>query len=259
MPRLVVVPCLRDNYAYLTGRGDAREVAIVDPSEPDPVVRALDEHGLRPVAILCTHHHYDHVGGVEPLVERYGPLPVYGHRSDAGRVPRLDHPLDHGDELEAAGLRWRALHVPGHTLGALAYVGEGLVFTGDTLFGAGCGRLFEGTAELLYASLAERLGRLPGATLVYPGHEYTESNLRFASAVEADNAALAARTRAVAALRSAGAPSVPSTIADELATNPFLRVTEPAVRAFVEPRLGATRGPAAVFAALRAAKDEYRG
>lgn len=261
MARLVVVPCLRDNYAYLAGRDGASEVAVVDPSEGAPVIQALEADQLRPVALLCTHHHLDHVGGVEALIDRYGALPVFGHRLDAERIPRLNHLLDDGDCIDVAGVDWRVLHVPGHTLGAVAYAGEELVFTGDTLFGGGCGRLFEGTAAMLHRSLSEKLGRLPSLTRVCPGHEYTASNLAFACAVEPDNASIRARAAAVAALRAEGLPSVPSTIAEELATNPFLRVGEPAVRAYAM-RAGvppAEADSATVFARLRAAKDEFRG
>lgn len=259
--KVIPVPCLADNYAYLIVAGGG--ALVVDPSEEAPVTAALAAAGLRPLALLCTHHHYDHVGGVEELLARTPGLPVLGHESDAqkGRIPRQSEALRDGEERELGGLRLRALHVPGHTLGALAYHfpdGEA-VFTGDTLFGAGCGRLFEGTPELMEASLA-RLGALPPATRVFFGHEYTAKNLDFAAAVEPGSAAVAARQEACGAARAAGRPTTPSTIAEERESNPFLRSAEPAVRAraqALEPSLPAEAGPAAVLGAIRRWKDRF--
>jgi len=205
------------------------------------------------VAILNTHHHHDHVGGNEGLLRRFGALPVYAHVSDRGRVPEQTAAVEEGVPFEVAGLSFRPLHVPGHTTGAVAYCVEDAVFTGDTLFVAGCGRLFEGTPAMMHASLGDKLGRLPPGTRVYCGHEYTVSNLRFAVHAEPDNRAAAAKLESAKAARERGEPTVPSTIGEERETNPFLRCDLPSLRERFP-------GPTAVdtFAAVREAKDTFR-
>ncbi len=252
--RVVIVPCLADNYTYLIHQDGRREAVVVDPADAGPVLAALETHGLELVAILDTHHHWDHVGANEELCERFGGLPVYGHASDAGRIPMLNQKLAHGDRFEVAGLSFSALHVPGHTSGALAYVTGDAVFTGDTLFVAGCGRLFEGTPAQMYESLNGKLGALPDATRVYSGHEYTEANLRFALSVEPDNRDVRAKVDRVAGLRARGEPSVPSTIGEEKATNPFLRCESPAIR----QKVAGAATPVDVLARLRALKDDFQ-
>ncbi len=251
--RVIPVPCLSDNYAYLVAADGSAEAFVIDPSEAEPVIAALEREKLRLVAIVNTHHHHDHVGGNEGLRARFGALPVYAHASDEGRVPAQTDHVEEGRRFEVAGLTLDPLHVPGHTTGAVAYVVEGAVFTGDTLFVAGCGRLFEGTPAMMHRSLSEKLGRLPPATRVYCGHEYTVSNLRFAVHVEPDNRAAADKLAAAQAARGRGEPTVPSTIGEELLTNPFMRCDAPAV---------AARFPGAsvvdVFAAVRSAKDTFR-
>lgn len=249
------VPCLRDNYAYLVHAEGSERCVVIDPSAAEPVLTALERLGLRLCAILNTHHHYDHVGGNEPLMERLGQLPVYAHRSDEQRVPGFSHPLDDGDEFEVAGLSWRVLHIPGHTLGAIAYVGDGRAFTGDTLFAAGCGRLFEGTPAQMYESLNQRLGSLPDETLLYFGHEYTEANLRFAAHVEPSNLEVSDKQVLVAELRTTGMATTPTTLADERSTNPFLRCDQPELAQAVGLEPGAD--PVEVFRRLRKAKDEF--
>ena len=253
--RIIDIPCLSDNYAYLVTRDDSAEAVLIDPSEAPPVQAALTDHGLDLVAILATHHHHDHVGGIEALCSGRGALPVYAHASDLeqGRVPRQTRGLADGERFELGGLSFEAIYIPGHTLGAVAYVVEDAVFTGDTLFVAGCGRLFEGTPEMMYRSLNEKLATLPDDTRVYCGHEYTESNLRFASTVEPDSEAIRSRILWARALRQAGRPTVPSTMGDERATNPFLRVHVPAVAS----RHGGG-SPAEVLGAVRQAKDDFR-
>ena len=251
--RVHPVPCLSDNYAYLVARDGAEEAIVVDPSEAAPVLAALEREGLRLVAILNTHHHHDHVGGNEALRERFGALPVYAHGSDEGRVPGQTERVEEGRSFQAAGLTWSALHVPGHTTGAVAYCVEDAVFTGDTLFVAGCGRLFEGTPEMMLHSLADKLGHLPPETRVYCGHEYTVGNLRFAVHAEPDNAAAAGKLERAQVARARGEATVPSTLAEERATNPFLRCDLPALR---ERFPGAT--VVDTFAAVRKAKDSFR-
>jgi len=247
------VACLSDNYAYLLTAPGSKAAVVVDPSEAPSVVAALERAGLELVAILNTHHHYDHVGGNEDLLSKYGKLPVFAHVSDAGRVPAQTERVEEGKKVAVAGLEFVPLHVPGHTLGAVSYFGHGAVFTGDTLFVAGCGRLFEGTPAQMYTSLSGKLGKLPPATRVYCGHEYTVQNLRFAATVEPDNAAIREKLEAAQAARAKGEPTVPSTIADELAVNPFMRCDEPSVRA----RFPGETGPD-VLAAVRRAKDSFR-
>ena len=251
--RVLSVPCLSDNYAYIVVADGSRDAIVIDPSEAEPVIGALEREGLALVAVLNTHHHHDHVGGNEDLLKRYGQMPVYAHSTDTGRVPAQTERVDEGKSFRAAGLEFRPIHVPGHTLGAVAYCVENGVFTGDTLFVAGCGRLFEGTPEMMHASLSGKLAKLPVDTRVYCGHEYTVSNLRFAVHAEPSNRAAAAKLEAAQASRARGEFTVPSTIGEELETNPFLRCEIPEITARYP---GAS--PAQVFGAVRKAKDSFR-
>jgi len=246
--RIVSVPCLKDNFAYLVIDDDGR-CAVVDPGEAAPVEAALAREHARLAAVWATHHHPDHVGGIGELVARHAGVEVVIGVKDAARTPHVTRRIDDGDEVALGPLRARCIHNPGHTLGAVTYVVDGCAFTGDTLFSAGCGKLFEGDAAMMHASLM-RLAALPPDTRVYFGHEYTATNLRFAAAVEPDNAAALARARALTK------PSTPSTIADERATNPFLRSAEPAVIAAAQHR-GAAGDPVSVFAAIRRWKDSF--
>ncbi len=250
---IIAVPCLHDNYAWLLRLGDGGGCAVVDPSEVQPVTEAMRARGLRLTAILATHHHPDHVGGIMELLDGWPGTPVYGHASDRGRIPGQTVELTDGASFDLGGHAVRALHVPGHTLGALAYVTDGAVFTGDTLFAGGCGRLFEGTPAMMYRSLVELLGALEPATRVYSGHEYTVANLGFAATMEPDNADVGAALDDARRARAAGRPTLPSTIARELATNPFMRVDQPSVQAAV----GVTGPRVDVFAAVRTAKDRF--
>lgn len=254
--RIVPLPCLQDNYAYLVV-SDAGHAAIVDASEAGPVRDALRKEGLAARAIWSTHHHWDHVGGNEALAQELG-LEVVAHVSDRARVPALTRTVETGDFVELDEIKARCIHVPGHTLGAVAYFIDGpepAVFTGDTLFCAGCGRLFEGTAEQMQASLA-RIARLPAKTRVYCGHEYTENNLRFAASLEPSNPdVIGARERAHG-LRATGAPTVGTTLEEELRVNPFLRVRSPEIRAALH--IPAEADDVRAFAAIRTAKDEFR-
>ncbi|MET0384889.1 MAG: hydroxyacylglutathione hydrolase [Polyangiales bacterium] len=252
-----VVPCLTDNYAYLLIDGGGHTV-IVDPSEAEPVLEAIRRRGLQPVGIWATHHHHDHVGGIEKLLEAYPRLEVVGSRYDAEhkRIPRLTHAVSEGDPLWFESRRVRLLFVPGHTLGAVTYVCDGAAFTGDTLFAAGCGRMFEGTPEVMQGSLSS-LRSLPGDTRMYCGHEYTEKNLLFAAHIEPDNPVIRERIAAVRAQRSRGEPSVPTTIASEHEVNPFLRWDVPAVIERARSLGAASDAPPDVFAALRRAKDQF--
>jgi len=249
------VPAFQDNYLWVIAQG--RRAAVVDPGDAAPVQRFLEARGLELAAILATHHHGDHVGGVPSLVERWH-CPVFGPAHDG--VEGLDRKLAEGDRIEVPGvdLAFDVLDVPGHTAGHIAYVGNGAVFCGDTLFACGCGRLFEGTPAQMVRSLG-KLAALPRETRVYCAHEYTMSNIRFAQAVEPGNGSLAARKARDAARRERGEPTVPSTIGEELETNPFLRWDAPEVIASASRHAGRTlREPVEVFATVREWKNNFK-
>lgn len=251
------VPILSDNYAWvLTAEGGDRAV-VVDPGQAGPVEEHLRARGLHLAAVLITHHHADHVAGVADLVATWE-CPVYGPRSAA--LDFVDRPVADGDRIELGSpeIRLDVLAVPGHTLDHLAYPGPGAVLCGDTLFAGGCGRVFEGTPEMMQASL-DRLAELPDDTAVLCAHEYTESNLRFAAAVEPENQAIARRLEVVQAIRRHGRPTVPSTLLEERATNPFLRTRAPAVVDAAASRAGRPVEPGPeTFAVIRAWKDGFR-
>lgn len=258
MASVLHVPAFADNYIWLIRGQSAADVAIVDPGDAEAVIEALERDGLEPIAVLCTHHHGDHVGGVRELAARYR-IPVYGPARE--HIPAITHRLAEGDRVTLAqlGATFEILDVPGHTAGHIAYHGAGMLFCGDTLFSAGCGRLFEGTAEQLHDSLS-KLAALPEDTAVYCGHEYTLSNLRFALAVEPDNRETQAYRREAEHRRARGLPTLPSTIGLERRVNPFLRVHEPAVRRAAERHCGRTpSSEVETFAALRRWKDGFRG
>lgn len=231
--RIERIPTLGDNYTYLLVCDQTGEAAVVDAPEVDPVVRRVDAAGVVVKKILSTHHHPDHAAANPELAKRYG-APVIGHRSDAERLAGFTTGVEEGDVVTIGRETARVLFIPAHTRGHVAYVFDAAkaVFCGDTLFAAGCGRLFEGTPEMMFRAM-EKLGALPGDTRVYCGHEYTAGNLRFAAHVEPDNAAVRAAVERVAKIRANAAPDwhdatpaemvVPTTIADEHATNPFLR------------------------------------
>lgn len=241
-----------DNYIWALHKG--AQTVIVDPGEAAPVLRYLEKVGAGLTAILVTHHHGDHTGGIAELVARH-PVTVYGPVREAQAV--VTHPLAEGDQVTLLGIDFKVMEVPGHTLGHVVYYARDVgLFCGDTLFGAGCGRVFEGTLAQMHASLA-RLVALPPATRVYCAHEYTESCLRFARTVEPDNAAIGARIEAVKRQRAAHQPSVPSTMAEELATNPFLRWHAPGVITAAAKHLGHPPANATeTFSAIRTWRDQ---
>jgi len=263
-PRVRPVPAFRDNYLWLVVDPTGTRAAVVDPGDAGAIERALAAASLSLDAILLTHHHADHTGGVAALVARWK-CPVHGPRADP--IEGIDHPLDDGDRLvlPAFDIDFEVIAVPGHTLGHIAYFGKrlggedprGVLFCGDTLFAAGCGRLFEGTPAQMHQSLG-RLASLPADTLVYCAHEYTLSNLAFANAAEPGSAAVAARLAEARAVREQDIPTVPSAIGIERDTNPFLRTDSPAIIARLAERgLGDGASTIERFAALRTWKDEF--
>lgn len=259
---ILPLPALADNYIWTlspdNGAGDHLPMAVVDPGEAEPVLAELERRPARLSAILVTHHHPDHTAGIETLL-RHTEAPVYGPARESRPIPGLTHPLREGDRITPEGLdtAFEVIEVPGHTAGHIAYYGDDMLFSGDTLFFAGCGRLFEGDAGQMRASLA-KLRALPDATRVYCGHEYTEKNLAFAAAVEPDNADIALQIERARRLRAEGHPTPPSSIGLEKRINPFLRWDQPAaVAAAASHAGGELPDPDAVFATLRRWKDEF--
>lgn len=253
--RMTALPAFEDNLVWCLA-DDAHRAIIVDPGDAAPVLAAADE-GLVPAAVLLTHHHHDHIGGVGGLLERWPDLPVFAPFDE--RIASATRRVRDGDRIDAADIGFQVMEIPGHTRSHVAFVGAGAVFCGDTLFSLGCGRLFEGTPEQMHDSLG-RLASLDDATRVCCGHEYTLSNAAFALAVDPGNAELRARADEVRTLRAQGRCSLPSTLGSERACNPFLRCHTPPVRAAVASRLGrAPRDDVETFAELRRWKDGFRG
>lgn len=259
MLKIEALPAFTDNYIWMLQDVERRVCAAVDPGDAGPVQAWLDANsGWRLSDILITHHHHDHVGGVEQLKARYDST-VYGPATE--RIPGRDNALVDGQCIQILGIELQVIEVPGHTSGHIAYfhpdADEPWLLSGDTLFAAGCGRLFEGTPAQMFTSL-QRLAALPASTRVYCTHEYTLSNLRFARAVEPDNHDIARRFEKTTELRNAGHITLPSDLQTELATNPFLRSGEPSVAAAASKKSGSQLdSPQAVFAALRAWKDSF--
>ena len=253
---VLAVPAFQDNYLWLL-HDDERRAWVVDPGDPAPIEAALHARGLSLFGVLITHHHFDHTGGALQLAERYD-CAIYGPANSP--FEGITAPLEDGAVLALGSTPFTVLTVPGHTLDHIAYYSAeaGLLFCGDTLFAGGCGRMFEGTAPQMHGSLA-RLAALPEDTAVYCAHEYTLANLRFAKAVEPHNAALLARIDEAEALRAAGTPTVPTSIALERATNPFLRTEAPSVRQALAAQDASLEHaePSACFAALRGWKDRF--
>ena len=251
---IVTVPCLTDNYAYLLHDPAGGSTTVIDVPEAAPVMAALSARGWRADRILITHHHDDHVQGVEALRAATG-AEVLGAAADAHRLPRLDRALRPGETVDL-GEPVAVLDASGHTVGHIAFHAPAsrAVFTADSLMVCGCGRIFEGTAPMMWATL-ERLAALPPDTRVFSGHEYAASNVRFALTIEPDNDALKWRAGEIAAARAEGRPTVPAPIALERATNPFLRAEEPAIRKILG--FGPEAETAEVFAEIRRRKDRF--
>jgi hydroxyacylglutathione hydrolase len=254
--KVVPVPQLMDNYAYLVVDEPTRLAGVVDCAEAEPVLQAVQREGVTLTAVLPTHHHYDHVGGNQDLLAAHPELAVYGVDE---RIPGLTRRVRDGDAVELGTLRAQVIFIPAHTTGHIAYyfAGQGAVFTGDTLFAGGCGRLFEGDAAMMIASLS-KLSVLPDETRVYFGHEYTEKNLRFALTLEPQNAALREKHAWAVAQMRQGAATTPTTIGSEKATNPFLRWNSAELRATLHQRFpDLPLDDVTVFAKTRALKDAF--
>ncbi len=255
MFNITPTPAFADNYIWLLKSEQNPEVAVVDPGDATPVLERLQSEQLSLGAILITHHHHDHTGGIRRLKAAFPHVRVYGPADEP--IPGITHPLTEGDEVQ---LPWcsdslRVFEIPGHTAGHIAYAGDGLLFCGDTLFAGGCGRVFDGTMAQMAASL-QRIAQLPEETLLYCAHEYTQDNLGFAQLVEPENQAIAARQEATRMMRSQGQPSVPSLLSLQLKTNPFLRTQNPTVIAAAEQwAKKPLSGNVALFSALRSWKD----
>jgi len=265
--RVERIPTLRDNYTYLIIDPESSEAAVVDAPEAAPVIARVQALDVRVTKVLSTHHHPDHSAANPELAAHFG-APVYGHASDSGRLPGFTKGLEEGDRVAIGRLSADVLFIPAHTRGHIAYVLSDAVFCGDTLFAGGCGRLFEGTPAMMHEALNVKLARLPDSTRVFCGHEYTENNLRFALTLEPSNEALKERMARVRAARAAPAAdwhgareaemTVPSTLAEERATNPFMRAQSPELLASVRARVPETpNDPVAVLGAVRALKDKF--
>lgn len=256
--RVVPVPVLQDNYSYLVIDEGERIAAVVDCAEVDPMISAAEAEGVTITTILSTHHHYDHVGGNEELAKRL-PVRVFGNGDDQGRIPALTDGVREGDQILIGKMLARVIFVPAHTSGHIAYYfeQERAVFTGDTLFAAGCGRLFEGDPAQMMESLG-KLNTLPDSTRVYAGHEYTVRNLEFALELEPQNKAVSDKLAWARARRRENLPTLPSTMASERSTNPFLRTRSVELRRSIHerfPQMG--EDDVEIFGATRRLKDEF--
>ncbi|MCW8332894.1 hydroxyacylglutathione hydrolase [Vibrio sp. SCSIO 43135] len=246
------IPAFNDNYIWLIQNSDQR-CAVVDPGDAKPVLQYIEQHGLTLDAILITHHHNDHIGGVPDLVHKFPDIDVVGPAHEP--IPTLTHPVETGDQIKLFDEIFFVLGLEGHTRGHIGYVGDGKLFCGDVLFSAGCGRVFEGTMEQMFTSLS-KLAALPEETLVYCAHEYTASNVAFAMAVEPDNDLLHKYREEVNRKRAQNTPTLPTTIRQERWINPFLRYDEPSVIKSVANRTAKT-DPLSIFTALREWKNEF--
>lgn len=256
--KIEIIPCHYDNFSYLLICQETGKAAIVDPAEYYPISQAVRKMGVELVTIYCTHHHADHIGGLADFCEEYPDLEVAGFKEDVARIPGLTHLLEDGEVVQFGNISGSVMHTPGHTSGEICFLFGDHLFTGDTLFGAGCGRLFEGSPEQMYNSLHSLTDGLDDAVKVYFGHEYTVANLRFAEFIEPDNQLVADRLKETQAVLENGSSTTPSTIGLERQTNPFLRSNIESVRTrLAEKLLIEATDPISVFTAIRKLKDSY--
>jgi hydroxyacylglutathione hydrolase len=254
MITITPIPALNDNYIWMILHPASAQAVVVDPGDATPVIKILQAQNIQLTGIMITHHHWDHTNGITALLD-YTPVPVYGPNS----MDIVSHPLKEGDILELTQLacRFQVIEIPGHTLDHIAYLGDHSIFSGDTLFTAGCGRVFEGSFQQMYQSL-EKLRQLPDNSQVYCGHEYTQANLQFAQAVEPNNTDIQQRINTVNQLRANNQATVPATLAQELKTNPFLRCHLKNVQEIASEQIGQTlTNPVETFAAIRQWKDHF--
>ena len=255
---IIPIPCLQDNFAYLLICTQTRLAAVIDPSESEPILKELKNHNADLICILNTHHHWDHVGGNENILDEFPGIKVYAHASDRGRVPGQTEFLEDGDTIQFGHQNGRVIHNPGHTTGAITYLFGNMAFTGDTLFSGGCGRIFEGSVEDMHHSVNMKLGTLPDKTEIYFGHEYTENNLKFAQTMEPRNEVINNHLNKVRKIRSEGKWSTPSILSDERATNPFLRCTKEGIQETVRKKYpDSALDPVSVFSVIRKLKDQF--
>jgi hydroxyacylglutathione hydrolase len=256
--KIVTLPCSFDNYGYLIVCEETGDAAIVDPAEFYPFFREIERTGVRLRSVYCTHHHADHIGGLEDLLVEFPELNVYGFKSDKRRIRGMNCSLTDGSIIRVGNIQGQVMHTPGHTAGSLCFLIEDALFTGDTLFSSGCGRLFEGTPRQMYDALNSRIKPLPPQTKLYFGHEYTVHNLKFAHFVEPENEAVRKRLELTTAERAKGILTTPSTIKIESETNPFLRCEEKSIiKNTVGKIIGAAVDPLSIFTALRHLRDSF--
>lgn len=255
--KIITIPCAFDNFAYLLVCETTQLAAVIDPTEAYPVWRESEAAGAKLASVLCTHHHHDHIGGLEDLLSEQPELKVFAHESDKDRIKGATDIVRDGSVVTVGSLEGSVIHTPGHTKGSICYHFKDVLFTGDTLFGGGCGRLFEGTPEQMNASLNERIGNLPDTTRLYFGHEYTEKNLEFARNLEPENPEILSRIAIVRQRRNQDRPTSPSTLIEEKLTNPFFRCAEKSMR-----RNFLTTGPDApeseIFALIRQQRNSFQ-
>jgi hydroxyacylglutathione hydrolase len=256
--KIITIPCAFDNYAFLIICEKTSQAGVVDPAEFYPVWTELENQGVELTAILCTHNHMDHTGGNAELLEKLPDLKVYGHQTDKGSIPGQNVYLKDSEKFAVGDLQGSVIHSPGHTLGSVSYLFEDAMFTGDTLFASGCGRVFEGTPEQMYDSLNEKIAAHPPETSVYFGHEYTLKNLEFALTVEPGNIHLQETYKKVQSMRGDGEPTAPTTLGSEKQTNPFLRSESQEIKETVKQHdPGNDLLPASVFRVIRQLKDQF--
>lgn len=255
--RVITIPVLSDNYAYLLVCRKTAQAAVIDPSEAGPVIEAINKEGLNLKIILATHRHFDHIGGVGELSSQFKDAQVVAHKLDAKGIGEGTRSVQDGDSLQVGQLSGTVIHTPGHTRGAACYLFGNKLFTGDTLFLSGCGRLFEGTPEQMYNSL-NKLAELPPGTLIYCGHEYSTKNLAFAKFLEPRNKDLLKKIEEVNNKLKSGMPTVPSTMEEELKYNPFLRFKSPELIEILKQSLpDLSNDPLEIFARTRELKDSF--